>query len=151
MVSEIGPIVAYIRYILSAEPVQDKAVAAALTSTSLKEREATPILIIEEPEAHLHPENQIKMTEIYAELSSFGVKIIMTSHSNYVFNKLSNIVISKTLAADKVKCDIFEETDEGTIGVSLDINEFGLDDQNFVDASEKLLNEKMELFSNIEF
>lgn len=151
MVSEIGPIVAYIRYILSAEPVQDKAVVAALTRTSLKERVATPILIIEEPEAHLHPENQIKMTEIYAELSNFGVKIIMTSHSNYVFNKLSNIVISKKLAADNVRCDIFEETDEGTIGVSLEINEFGLDDQNFVDASEKLLNEKMELFSNIEF
>lgn len=151
MVSEIGPIVAYIRYILSAKPVQDKAVSAAVTRTSLKEKVAAPILIVEEPEAHLHPDNQIKMTEIYAELSNFGVKIIMTSHSNYVFNKLSNIVISKKLAADNVKCDIFEETDEGTIGVSLDINEFGLDDQNFVDTSEKLLNEKMELFSNIEF
>ena len=151
MVSEIGPIVAYIRYILTSQPVPDKVMAAALDSTSLKKVQASPILIIEEPEAHLHPDNQIKMTDIYAELSNFGIKVIMTSHSNYVFNKLSNIVISKVLHTDNVKCDIFEETDEGTIGVSLDINEFGLDDQNFVDASEKLLNEKMELFSNIEF
>ncbi|MDR6677365.1 AAA family ATPase [Pseudomonas oryzihabitans] len=151
MVSEIGPIVAYIRYILSTKPALDKVVIEAIGDSSLKKVQANPILIIEEPEAHLHPENQIKMTDIYADLSNFGIKVIMTSHSNYVFNKLSNIIISKVLDAESVKCDMFEETSGGATGVSLDVDEFGLDDQSFIDASEKLLNEKMELFSNIEF
>ena len=55
------------------------------------------ILFIEEPEAHLHPANQVKLVEIFAELISEDVTLVMSSHSNYVFNKLNNLVLSKKL------------------------------------------------------
>ena len=145
MVSETAPIVTYIRHIIA----WDK--SDAMTFLRRKRRrgrlssDAKKILIIEEPEAHLHPNNQIKMTELYAELANLGVSIIMTSHSNYVFNKLSNSVIEGKLSPNDVHCHLFQMDEGGSTGVSLTVDEFGIDDQNFGDASEALLEERLEL------
>lgn len=140
MVSEIGPIVVYVRHILGA--IQ----AGRYPRRSPGPREMSKtILVIEEPEAHLHPDNQLKMTELYADLAKYGVHIVMTSHSNYVFNKLSNIIVGGKLLPEQVKCDLFEVTAQGSIGVSQGIDEYGIDDNNFADASESLLAEKLSL------
>ncbi|WP_159310673.1 AAA family ATPase, partial [Klebsiella pneumoniae] len=40
-------------------------------------------LIIDEPELNLHPKNQIKMAELLVRLSNYGVKVIITTHSDY--------------------------------------------------------------------
>lgn len=146
MVSEIGPIVAYIRHILSTKR-EDRKRPRYLRQQRKEIESSKQILIIEEPEAHLHPENQIKMTELYSDLTKVNVNVIMTSHSNYVFNKLSNIVIKGTLSPEEVRCDLFEMTSMGSVGVEQLIDDLGIDDSNFVDASEGLLNEKIELIS----
>ena len=78
MVSEISPIVAFLKYILGSQKKQEK--------------RGKSILFIEEPEAHLHPNNQIALMEIFAGLIHADVKLIMSSHSNYVFNKLNNLI-----------------------------------------------------------
>ncbi|MEM8447834.1 AAA family ATPase, partial [Morganella morganii] len=41
-------------------------------------------LIIDEPELNLHPKNQVKMAELLVRLSNFGVKVIITTHSDYI-------------------------------------------------------------------
>lgn len=145
MVSETAPIVAYIRHIIAWRISESKRPRRA--RTPIKQNK---ILIIEEPEAHLHPDNQIKMTEIYAELAKIGVNVLVTSHSNYVFNKLSNLVIEKKLRAASVRCDLFQMQEKGSVGLAQKIDDFGIDDKNFVDASERLFNERMELIENMD-
>lgn len=149
MVSETAPIVAYIRHIIAWKPSLQKRPKRTRVNIG-KPTKLKKILIIEEPEAHLHPLNQIRMTEIYADLAKIGVNIIMTSHSNYVFNKLSNLVIEKKLDVQDVQCDLFKMLPTGSVGESQCIDEFGIDDKNFTDASESLFNERIELIGSME-
>jgi hypothetical protein len=146
MVSEIGPIVVYVRHILGAMQTR----RSVRNSRRIKQpvENFKSILVIEEPEAHLHPDNQLKMTELYADLAKYGVHIVMTSHSNYVFNKVSNLIVGGTLLPAQVKCDLFEVTSNGSIGRVQGIDEYGIDDNNFSDASEALLAEKLDLLGS---
>ncbi|VVQ13944.1 hypothetical protein PS925_03839 [Pseudomonas fluorescens] len=151
MVSELGPVVAYLRFILSQPAKPDKRIEKYLRVMGQKVAEPKHILIIEEPEAHLHPENQIKIIETYTKLAGYDVNVILTSHSNYIFNKLSNLIIAKSILPENVKCDLFNKTEEGTINIPLETTELGIDDLNFTDASEQLINEKMDLLCNMDF
>lgn len=148
MVSEIGPIVVYIRHIIANLANKRPGIRSRLLRRPL-ERQKT-ILVIEEPEAHLHPDNQLKMTELYADLAKAGVHIVMTSHSNYIFNKLSNLILAGVIEGAKVKCDLMEFEECGSRGVLQGIDEFGIDDNNFSDASELLLNEKLDLLGKVQ-
>lgn len=146
MVSETAPIVAYIRHVIAwnaEEPaIRNRVRRRARGSSPI---EFKKIIIVEEPEAHLHPANQIKMTRFYADLAQLGVSVIMTSHSNYVFNKASNLVIEGVLPCEDVQCDLFQMGEKGSIGVPQIVDSFGINDENFGDASEDLINERMEL------
>ncbi|MCX7257100.1 MAG: AAA family ATPase, partial [Polaromonas sp.] len=85
MVSEITPVAAYIRHVLP------KSVSTKRLPPWLKNESISQLLFLEEPEAHLHPEIQIKLIGVLAKLASkTKTKIIITSHSNYIFNKCSN-------------------------------------------------------------
>ena len=70
MVSELAPVVLYLRHV-----VQPGAT-----------------LIIEEPEAHLHPGMQVEFTRQIAALVHAGVRVIVTTHSEWVLEELANIV-----------------------------------------------------------
>ena len=60
-------------------------------------------LIIEEPEAHLHPGAQADMAVILARLVRAGVRVIITTHSDWLLQEISNLTLEGLLA---------EETDE---------------------------------------
>ena len=49
-------------------------------------------LIIEEPEAHLHPAAQTKVASTLARLVRVGVRVIVTTHSNWLLEQISNLV-----------------------------------------------------------
>ena len=70
MVSEIAPVVLYLRHLVSPGSV----------------------LIIEEPESHLHPAMQVEFTRQIAALVKAGVRVIVTTHSEWVLEELANIV-----------------------------------------------------------
>lgn len=46
------------------------------------------ILILDEPEVHLHPQWQLKLAEIIVDLVKQGVKILINSHSPYMIEAL---------------------------------------------------------------
>ena len=48
------------------------------------------ILIIDEPEMNLHPENQVEICKVLYELSKKGLHVIISTHSNYLIRKLLN-------------------------------------------------------------
>ena len=51
------------------------------------------LLIIEEPEAHLHPSAQIALVKCLAKLINCDVKVLMTTHSDWILRTLHNMVL----------------------------------------------------------
>ena len=135
MVSEITPVVAFLKFIIKKE--------------NREEDKRKPVLFIEEPEAHLHPQNQIALMEIFAKLIQNNVKLIMSSHSNYIFNKLNNLVLGKNLDYNVYQPVIMQEEQDGSISKLIEIDELGAEDQNFVDVSERLYYEREDIIQKL--
>lgn len=53
------------------------------------------IFIIDEPEMNLHPENQRKIARVLAMLANYGIKIIITTHSDFITRELALLVMLK--------------------------------------------------------
>ena len=49
-------------------------------------------LIIEEPEAHLHPRAQTAIALIFARLVRAGVRVIITTHSDWLLQQIGNLI-----------------------------------------------------------
>lgn len=49
-------------------------------------------LIIEEPEAHLHPEVQTKVALAVARMVRAGVRLVITTHSDWLLAEISNLI-----------------------------------------------------------
>ena len=49
-------------------------------------------LIIEEPEAHLHPRAQTEIARTLARLVRVGVRVIITTHSDWLLEQIGNLV-----------------------------------------------------------
>ena len=49
-------------------------------------------LIIEEPEAHLHPAAQTQMAATLARLVRAGVRVLVTTHSDFMLKELANLM-----------------------------------------------------------
>ncbi|PFC23505.1 hypothetical protein CN264_19040 [Bacillus cereus] len=81
------------------------------------------ILIIDEPEIHLHPKWQVKYCEIIAKLASLGIKILVTSHSPYIVQALR--VFAKRYEMDsKTNFYLAEKKESGSqiLNVNEDLN-----------------------------
>jgi predicted ATPase len=134
MVSEIAPIVSYLKHVLAI--------------TYVKENKQVPILFIEEPEAHLHPETQVKLMRVFARLVKDNkIKLVMTSHSNYIFNAASNLVMDNKIPIDKFEAVLFEMTEEGSVARPMATDEYGIDDDNFIDTAEALYEERIAIIN----
>lgn len=49
-------------------------------------------LIIEEPEAHLHPAAQTRMAIVLAKLARAGVRVVVTTHSDWLLKQIGNLI-----------------------------------------------------------
>jgi predicted ATPase len=70
MVSELAPLVLFIRGLIRPGDT----------------------LIIEEPEAHLHPAAQTQMAATLARLVRAGVKVLVTTHSDFMLQEIGNLM-----------------------------------------------------------
>lgn len=52
----------------------------------------TSLLVVEEPESHLHPGAQNILMEIFVEMVNKDVSLILTTHSDILIRKLGNII-----------------------------------------------------------
>ena len=51
------------------------------------------ILIVDEPELNLHPENQRKLARLFARLVNMGIKVFVTTHSDYIVKELNTLIM----------------------------------------------------------
>jgi hypothetical protein len=51
------------------------------------------ILIIDEPELNLHPSNQRSIARLIAQLVNLGVKVFITTHSDYIIRELNTMIM----------------------------------------------------------
>jgi predicted ATPase len=51
------------------------------------------LLIIDEPELNLHPENQRKIARLLATLVNIGIKVFITTHSDYIIKELNLLIM----------------------------------------------------------
>ena len=79
MVSELAPVVLYLRYLV----------------------EPGDLLIIEEPESHLHPALQTAFARELARLVHSGVRVLLTTHSEWILEALANLVRLSELSEER--------------------------------------------------
>ncbi|MDQ7073619.1 MAG: ATP-binding protein [Gammaproteobacteria bacterium] len=53
------------------------------------------LLMIDEPELNLHPENQRRVTRLLSRLVNMGIKVFITTHSDYIVKELNTLIMLK--------------------------------------------------------
>lgn len=99
MVSEIAPIVLFLKYIIR----------------------LNNLLIIEEPEAHLHPNNQRILARAISQMVNAGLHVLVTTHSDYFLQQLSNCIrmSSKPSVAKKLDYTKKDQLPSESVGAYL--------------------------------
>jgi predicted ATPase len=115
MVSELAPVVLYLRHVLG----------------------PGDLLIIEEPEAHLHPAAQVTLARGLVRLVNLGLRVSVTTHSEYFLQQINSTIMAgalpkeavtdlnvagEQLNTDKVAAYYFDPKESGTRVTRLKIN-----------------------------
>ncbi len=144
MVSDLAPIVLYLRHL-------------ALPGN---------VLIIEEPESHLHPAMQVEFTRQLAKLVQAGYRVIITTHSEWILEELANVVqrsqlppeeistvsvSNAALTADQVGVWLFrpKARPRGSEVVQITLDDSGLYPSDFDDVAMALGNDSAKIFNRI--
>ncbi|MCY4585108.1 MAG: DUF3696 domain-containing protein [Bryobacterales bacterium] len=103
------------------------------------------LLLIENPEVHLHPAGQAMMGHFMAEVASAGVQVVIETHSDHVMNGIRRAVKEGLLASDDAALHFFRSrtTDAGPQVESPTINPEGDIDawpKGFFDQFDKDMN-----------
>lgn len=80
------------------------------------------LLIIDEPEAHLHPENQRLIARVLVRLVRAGVRVLCTTHSSLILHQLSNQILAKDvppIVREEEHLEDMDLLDSSEIGVYL--------------------------------
>ncbi|MGE8433937.1 AAA family ATPase [Chryseobacterium joostei] len=51
------------------------------------------LIIIDEPELNLHPNNQIFITRLFAKLINNGFRLLINTHSDYIIREFNNLIM----------------------------------------------------------
>ena len=142
MVSELAPLVLFLKYLVR----------------------PGNLVILEEPESHLHPAAQRQLARGIVRLVNTGVKVIITTHSDTFVSQINNLVAlsqaSKDLVAERgfeaadllrqeqVGAYLFRYSQElgGSMITPLEIDpDTGIDEEEFAEVFESLYDESIAL------
>jgi predicted ATPase len=70
------------------------------------------MLIVENPEAHLHPRAQSRLAQFLAKVSSCGVQVFIETHSDHILNALRIAVLDKIITPDDLSILYFQRNAE---------------------------------------
>ena len=124
-------------------------------------------LILEEPEAHLHPDKQARLAELLARLvNEAGMRLLITTHSDILLARLSNLVSlsaipsqeaeklgyrpSTALSPEKVSVYSFEPGPGGVTVAPIEVTHEGIPDDVFLKILENLYEETLNLYYRLQ-
>ena len=143
MVSELAPVVLYLRHVVR----------------------KGDLLIIEEPESHLHPAKQTAFARELATIVNSGVRVVMTTHSEWFLEQIGNLVrlaalppnrrdsLNEVLEAGDVGAWLFQDAldGEGSTVSEIEVDpETGLFPTDFGAVSDALYNEHASISNALE-
>jgi predicted ATPase len=73
------------------------------------------LLLIENPEAHLHPKGQLQIGRLLAMAAKMGVQIVIETHSDHVLNGIRLAVRKKEADAQHVQLHYFSRDSSDTL------------------------------------
>lgn len=83
------------------------------------------ILVVDSPEAHLHPRAQSRMGQMLARFASVGIQILVETHSDHVLSGIRLAVRDRLLDPKEVAIHFFSgakgETDNGVVSPLIDV------------------------------
>ena len=103
-------------------------VVAALSAT------CDGILLIENPEVHLHPAGQAAMGEFLADVASAGVQVVIETHSDHVLNGVRRTVKNRALPHADVALHFFRPRREDRADTGPQVQSPILDDAGNIDS-----------------
>ena len=104
------------------------------------------LILIENPESHLHPKGQTAMAELISRAAAYGAQIICESHSDHIINGVRVAVKEKAINKRDVSVVYFsKDSDMNTIGTNISIDDEG----NLDDYPDGLLDEWGDLMSKL--
>jgi predicted ATPase len=65
------------------------------------------LLLIENPEAHIHPQGQVVLGKLLAAIAASGVQLIVETHSDHIVNGIRLSVFERMCEADAVRIHFF--------------------------------------------
>ena len=144
MVTELAPLVLYLRHLV----------------------QPGDVLIIEEPESHLHPAMQAAFARELARLVRTGVRIVITTHSEWFLEQIGNLVRLSSLPEDQrtgitgadvalspkeVGAWLFKPGAEGSVVEEVEVDaETGLFPTDYDEVSQALYNEGADIFNRLQ-
>ena len=142
MVSELAPLILFLKYLVR----------------------PGDLLIVEEPESHLHPAAQRQLARGIVRLVNAGVRVLITTHSDIMVSQINNLLALRQaspelveqggfapedfLEPEQVGAYLFRYSQElgGCETVPLDIDEdTGIDEDEFAAVFEAIYNESIAL------
>lgn len=140
MVSELAPLVLFLRGVIG----------------------RGDLLIIEEPESHMHPGAQTIIAQTFARLVRAGVHVLITTHSNYLLQQIGNLIregeLRKQGESTSESADYLKTEEVGTwwfhkdkpvTELPFDLVE-GIEPEDHLDIAEDLYNRSAGLQNRIE-
>jgi predicted ATPase len=90
------------------------------------------LIVIEQPELHLHPLMQANLGKLFWRLASTGRRILIETHSEHVLNRLRALIAESRDDASSLVQPIFAEQSMGISNYRLpSIDQFGLLSQDW--------------------
>lgn len=84
------------------------------------------LLIVENPEIHLHPSAQADILNFLAMISKIGTQVMVETHSDHLFNGARRLLRNGTIENNNVKVFNFRRADNGTSVISnVVLNQYG--------------------------
>lgn len=139
MVSEIAPMILYLKYLVK----------------------PGHLLIFEEPESHLYPTNQSYVARAIAMLVNAGVRVLVTTHSDIFLNQINNLMQIYSLGEKRPKLHyaanerlnqtdvaayLFQSSDRGTQVAQLPIDgDYGIPTKSLDEVHRALYDEVVEM------
>jgi len=72
----------------------------------------SPTVVVENPEAHLHPAAQSKLGIFLARMASDGIQIVLETHSDHIINGIRIAIRKKIIPYNNVLFNFFEKGNE---------------------------------------